>query len=194
MYGTLGFGLILGSLIMNPVDGRGQLALMVCDKTQASSAALESAQQTTEQIFRNSRIGVQWTNLPPATCTQPPMAAGITIVIAPESPKGWTSADAMGFAPGGTGDRPRAYIFMNLVNTFMNKFQIPVDRENALGTILGYAIAHEVGHVLLPGEPHTKTGIMSTDWSFAQWENALAGTLWFAPQHQEIMIKRLGTK
>ena len=36
-----------------------------------------------------------------------------------------------------------------------------VDQEPlAIGTFLGYAMAHELGHLLLPGRPHSAAGVM----------------------------------
>ena len=48
----------------------------------------------------------------------------------------------------------RAYIFTHRVEDLATHFQVGVAR------VLGKVIAHEVGHLLLPGNSHSSTGIM----------------------------------
>jgi hypothetical protein len=46
--------------------------------------------------------------------------------------------------------------------------------------LLGAAIAHEVGHLLLAGDAHTVTGIMSARWGPKENKDALMGVLTFS--------------
>jgi hypothetical protein len=39
------------------------------------------------------------------------------------------------------------------------------DHRRSIDVILAYAIAHEMGHVLLPAPAHTSTGLMKAEWS-----------------------------
>jgi hypothetical protein len=200
MNGTLGIGFILGSLIMSPTDDRGkdngdrrhkEMILMVCDRAGSGSTAQAMARETTIRIFGRAGIEVRWIDLPPDTCVRPQGSHGFMVVIAPQAPKGWTSPYSMGFAPGGTEGHGRAYVFMNLVKEFIDRFNGESDADRILGLILGHAIAHELGHLLIPGEAHTLDGIMKPRWAYSQWREAVEGSMRFDPRHEAIMRERI---
>ena len=48
-----------------------------------------------------------------------------------------------------------------------------------LSTILAYVIAHEIGHLLLPGNAHSPTGVMQAGWDKALVHDAARGSLTF---------------
>ncbi len=60
-------------------------------------------------------------------------------------------ANVLGQASRGTG---RAYIFTHRVTRLAQR------HEREVGRVLGRIVAHEVGHLLLPVNSHSKTGIM----------------------------------
>ena len=49
-------------------------------------------------------------------------------------------------------------------------------------TVLAYAMAHEIGHVLLDSLAHTRAGIMSTNWNRETWRLVSFGLLKFLPE------------
>ena len=112
------------------------------------------------------------------------------VVIAPDPPAHWPSSLAMGLAPVQTGLYPRAYVFYKLVLAFIAKFRLVQSRESAIGLIMGHAVAHELGHLLMPGEAHSY-GIMRHTWGYREWEEALSGSLLFNPNHAKLMRERL---
>ena len=56
----------------------------------------------------------------------------------------------------------------------------PSRHSAAFGIVLGHAIAHELGHLLIPGDAHGN-GIMRPYWAYREWQQALGGTLLFGP-------------
>jgi hypothetical protein len=48
--------------------------------------------------------------------------------------------------------------------------------------MLGHLIAHEIGHLLLPGKDHTASGIMRAQMRERDWALAVTGQLIFAPE------------
>jgi len=54
-------------------------------------------------------------------------------------------------------------------------------RNLDVGVMLAYAMAHEMGHLLLPYPSHAVTGIMHTDWDGADFAQMSADTLRFTP-------------
>jgi len=53
--------------------------------------------------------------------------------------------------------------------------------------VLGEAIAHELGHVLLRSSDHSTAGLMQARWNAATWQLASAGLLAFSRQEAERM-------
>jgi len=122
----------------------------------------------------------------------PPEIKGhVTVIIAEHSPTGWTGADAMGFAPARTGPYLRAYIFTDLIKVFLNKLMI--QDKTAFGIILGHAIAHELGHLVIPGDAHGN-GIMRPQWAYQEWQQAQQGTFLFSPNHARMLRKALQSR
>lgn len=60
--------------------------------------------------------------------------------------------------------------------------------------ILGYAIAHEIGHILLNLESHSDTGIMRAAWDLRQLQDACYGYLVFTPPQVEAIRLEIGRR
>jgi hypothetical protein len=73
------------------------------------------------------------------------------------------------------------------------------DRIEALGrlagisvaTLLGHAMAHEIGHVLLGTTEHSSDGIMKARWGKADYQRAAMGFLEFTPSQRAAIKERL---
>ena len=64
-------------------------------------------------------------------------------------------AEAMGYAPSSGGEGGRiAYVLSDRVE------QLSYTRGTDMAGVLGVAVAHELGHLLLPSNPHTQGGLM----------------------------------
>jgi hypothetical protein len=62
-----------------------------------------------------------------------------------------------------------------------------VDAPYVLPVILGYAIAHELGHLLLRDPGHSISGIMQPQWGDEQIRQALTGRLRFTSQQAKLI-------
>jgi len=83
------------------------------------------------------------------------------------------SATALGVTV--TGERSRrAYVIWPRVQN--------VSRRSAVGldAMLAVAIAHEIGHILLSHNAHTKNGLMRESWDANDLRSAAAGLLGFS--------------
>jgi hypothetical protein len=84
------------------------------------------------------------------------------------------NADAMGFAPYDASDRGRiAYVFQTRVDKIAKGYSA------APSVVMAVAMAHEVGHLLLPVNAHSKTGIMKAASGQAEFRLAVRGQLLF---------------
>ncbi len=86
-------------------------------------------------------------------------------------------AEAMGYAPssGGQGGRI-AYVLSDRVE------QLSHTRGTDMAAVLGVAVAHELGHLLLPSHVHTTDGLMRKDWTRRDFQNARDGLPLFTPE------------
>jgi hypothetical protein len=173
--------------------GRPHFMLAVCDQVGLNSGILALARQQTVIIFRRAEVDVTWIDLDPdARCAiTPNQPASFVVVILPQAPPNAATPDAMGFAPSRTGAFPRAYVFYNWVGTMVAILEDYNATTTGQGIVLGHAIAHELGHLLLPERTHSLTGIMSTAWHRRHWEDAVAGRLLFHKAEAKAMGNNL---
>jgi hypothetical protein len=78
-----------------------------------------------------------------------------------------------------------------MVTAFIENFAI--QDKSTFGIVLGHAIAHELGHLVIPGDAHGG-GIMRPYWAYREWEQALKGSLLFTPSHARALQKALQSK
>jgi hypothetical protein len=70
--------------------------------------------------------------------------------------------DAIGYTPASGADNGRiAYVLQNRVERIARGYGTEQD------VVLAAALAHELGHLLLPSKPHARTGLMSAAWNQA---------------------------
>ena len=63
-----------------------------------------------------------------------------------------------------------------------------------LATILGHAMAHELGHVLLGNTEHSPAGIMKARWGKADYQRASMGLMTFNSLEREAIQKRTAVR
>ena len=59
------------------------------------------------------------------------------------------------------------------------------------GDMLGFVIAHEVGHLLLGSTSHSSSGLMQARWDSSALHSALHNTLFFTPNQSATLRSRL---
>jgi hypothetical protein len=77
------------------------------------------------------------------------------------------------------------YIFFDRV------MEVTTNQGVAPALVLGVAIAHEIGHLLLPGESHALAGIMRGKLEPKDWPLAAQGHLSFTDQQRETITTGL---
>jgi len=77
-------------------------------------------------------------------------------------------------------------------NVYYNN--LAANREHAQlsdGDMLGFVIAHEVGHLLLGSNSHSPSGLMQARWDSSALHSALHNTLFFTPAQSASLRSRL---
>lgn len=70
----------------------------------------------------------------------------------------------------------RAYVFWLRVQRYAQQYTVGIEM------LLGGAMAHELGHLLLPPGSHASRGLMRATWDREQFRSVANGLLHFSPQ------------
>jgi hypothetical protein len=93
--------------------------------------------------------------------------------------------DAMGFTPGSDDERGRlAFVLIDRVS------EVAAGYGASPSLVLGAAIAHEVGHLLISKE-HSATGIMQPYFNQSDFRDARAGRLLFTSEQAEAVRQKV---
>jgi hypothetical protein len=92
---------------------------------------------------------------------------------------GATTPTALGYANPLAPEGVNATILYRRVIEAGNEHGVPI------GTLLGHAMAHEIGHVMLRSSGHAKNGLMAGDWDSAQFQRVRSGGLFFKRDEAE---------
>ena len=85
---------------------------------------------------------------------------------------------------GGTETGGVARLFYDRVTTVAH------ERRRNVSDVLGWAMAHEMGHLLLPYPSHSATGIMTAEWNADAFRHATDGALSFTPSQAALIRSR----
>jgi len=180
----------------NPAQSPAQnltIALRVYDYAGVAPAEYARAQEEASRVLRGAGLVTVWSDCPvPATkpqsnqtCRHTPGAPELVLRILPRLMAEGLGLEkgTLGFAQQSTDDAP-AYV----ANVFYHRVE-PLADELACSraVILGHAVAHEIGHLLLGANRHSASGIMRAHWSEKELHCASAGSLTFLPQQAELL-------
>ncbi len=157
------------------------------------SKALHEAIVMANRAFVAAHITVRWVNC--HTEESAPSCSG-------ETGPGVYEVSVIGAAPDGSGAKlphfamghalvvPKsnsvyARIFLPRVAQYAEKVGVPV------ASVLGYAIAHEVGHLVLGTPEHANFGLMKAVWSRSEAHLLVSGRMDFDPHSVKILRNRL---
>jgi hypothetical protein len=109
---------------------------------------LHRARQLVDDIFSRAGVQMDWTGGTEA----------LTVILSTDASRTmpWLHRGAMGYTPGDNGRGRLTYVLINRVSALAIRYRIQ------RSVVLGVAIAHELGHMLLE-DGHSATGIMKPD-------------------------------
>jgi hypothetical protein len=171
----------------NPLTIDRTLTILVYDYAGVQADTLQESEQETSRIFRYSGVDIAW--LPcriqgspiPLECPQAsPMTPVLRLVPRLQPVRNKVPAEAIGYSNGD---------FATISVEFAKRlWESGVAR---FPEILGHVMAHEIGHLLLPGEGHSTDGIMRAQWSLNEWRLLGRGKLNFAPEQSRFLRAEL---
>jgi len=163
-----------------------RITVLVYNYAHVPENTLGRAKQTALGIFRQAGVEIIWLDLPAVLATDLKEASTQPFV----SKEDLILRIVPRFEPGPP--RPRKErLGLPSANMAMISFQALQD-EAASGDatpeeILGAAIAHELGHVLLGSDSHSAKGIMRPHWKREDFERGPQGGLAFTPAQAQLI-------
>ena len=155
----------------------------VINAARVDEWTLSTALDQAAWIFRSAGVRLTWLECPrggiqtvePAMCfVDDPGVLVVRIMRQPAN--NWVAGDALGYAIVDGRSSTYATVFRNRVLAVTNQF-----RRCSEARLLGHAIAHELGHLLLGTSSHASYGLMAGHWGETALYRASLGVLQFSP-------------
>src|SRR5262245_16578876 len=137
--------------------------LQMTNEAQVPAPVFEKSRDEVTRIFASAGVAVRWTETTPRLTVR---------VVAQVLGFDRAASPVMGVALR-TAKESTAQVFFRQVQNFARTYDVD------LSTMLAYVMAHEMGHLLLPGNAHSPTGLMQADWDKALVRDAARGSLTF---------------
>ena len=163
---------------------RQVITVRVDDYRAVPDAMLPRAKEDVSRIYRLAGVDIKWIDAPD---TNPAAGVAIRIIIRRYSVSGPTGASAsvMGTSLGDAHDAGgSAFVFRDRV------MKVARERKQDAARLLGYAMAHEMGHLLLPYPAHSTTGIMRAEWDGDDLRHIGDGTMLFTPPQTTLIREK----
>ena len=160
---------------------RPTLLVMLQNDANVDSDLVAKAQSEVARLFDLIDVDLLWVTEVPAAGTRLRVVSVTTW-----EPPDKIQASVLGYtqvAPGKRGTR--AYVFWSRVERASSSFTASLDK------VLAVAIAHEIGHMLLPDGKHAKSGLMAAPWDPSHFRSASAGLLLFSEASAELIRREL---
>jgi hypothetical protein len=143
---------------------------------------LDSARKLASKTYERAGVTLLWAL---DETTEPDRALTIVLTVSSAAPPG-LGAEAMGVAPTpGDGTRGTvAYVFLDKVSSFAAAHRLVVAH------VLACALAHEIGHLLLPPNAHRPDSVMRDGWHPALFPPRAPGLLGFPPDQAKLLRLR----
>ena len=189
---TVGVMVTLGLAGAGPTADADQtepltIVLRVRDTAPVPEDVLTDAQTAVTAIFRQAGVQTVWRALSSwSVHTEAPREPRLTIaILSPGQTERLSSVlvrDALGLVVNGpTAHATVAYVFYHRVKHRTGSNGITP------APLLGAAMAHEIGHLLLPPKAHSPVGLMRADWTKADLQRIQRTELFFTPGQSELI-------
>ena len=143
------------------------LLVRIYDNAGVNSTELTSALKTTADILRRADLPADWVQCGarrdgpvPAVCDHPLSSGDVVVRLIKGSDKESGERRALGYSLfDASGESGFATVYYDRVDWLAKRAQYP------RAPVLGRAIAHEIGHLILRSNAHTETGLMREVWT-----------------------------
>jgi hypothetical protein len=171
----LSFSIAAGPAWASDLRVARHVAVAVCDLEAVPNVLMRVAEQVAGEVYRDIGIELDWAD---NECH--PGEGVFAVSIASRGIADTVVSDhTLGFAESGTRD---ATVLYDCVKRFARRYH--VNR----GVLLGYVMAHELGHLLLPPKSHSEAGVMR---AVIDLQLASERRLRFTPEQGALILGKL---
>lgn len=163
---------------------------LIVDGVTIEPSVVAEAKAEVTRIFLAEGVGMAWNGAGEmdAESASHYIERSLVILVRRNAARFPAPDDALGGAYGQGPARGRlAMIFFQRVQATAMKY---FDYHVSLGRIFGLAIAHEIGHMLLPAG-HSNTGLMKAAWGASEFLLAGRGKLMLSAAEGQVIRERL---
>jgi hypothetical protein len=174
------------------------LNTLIYDHAHVGSKILAQAERLAAEIFSGAGIEAQWTtgsvsdgvdltndfSAASPGCAQFLHSGTVRVQILAHAPPGF-SPQALGYALPCAKSGVQATVYADRVETVSRTTFAVFYR------VLGHALAHEIGHVLLRSDAHEDSGLMKGVWAKSDWQRAAVSIEPFTPGESRIISEQL---
>lgn len=190
--GLMAGGMMAVTLLWQPVRGAElawrALSVRVYDSAGVPKAALRAALDTAAQTLQPADLAVTWVACSTSSggrCAEPLRRGELMVRLVRSGAATPGDEESLGTAlldpRTGTGV---------LATVYVDRVERLARRSGDLGTLLGRAMAHEIGHLLMGGAEHAARGLMRPRWTRAEvTRNATADWRFAAPDLRAIKAR-----
>jgi hypothetical protein len=166
------------------------VSVSLSSQVQLPPALVRDGEGAASTIFARIRVPVVWSDPGQqasnalAACGGESATRNLAVEIVPHAPNGFSHialAMAMPYANSGI----RIVIFFDRVNPLLRGHDAPQ------ATVLGYVLAHEIGHVLQGVAHHSELGIMRARWLDNDFKQMGTGVLTFTSEDIQLIQRSL---
>jgi hypothetical protein len=150
--------------LMYVSSGRGHTTVLVFDSAGVAADTLQAAADTAAHLFSRQAVDIRWVVCRSgpahrAECGKPDGTARLLVRVLPHADRYPVSPAVFGVAlqTDSSEAAKHAVVFYDRLTEAAQKARCLVSN------VLGYVLAHEVGHLLLGAGKHSASGIMAAD-------------------------------
>ena len=184
----LGTSLFTGPLLARSPHTTLGLTVQVYNWASVAPRILTMAEDEATRVFREAGVTVSWLNCPLSIpeaaanpiCIEPCPPSRFAVRINSELPANLAKS-SLGVALSENGIYATIY--------YPRVAEYAKEGIATHSQILGHAIAHEMGHLLLGPVPHARFGIMRGGWTTEDLHSITMGAFLFSP-HQSALIRQ----
>jgi predicted Zn-dependent protease len=143
------------------------LVIQITNVSGAPPAIVEAAQHEVTRLYAEFGVPLEWSESQPS----------IRIILLPYETGDLRLSEkqVMGASVRTAGGNLVDYAFYHRVRDLAHRYDVSTEQ------VLACAIAHELGHLLLPLRGHSADGLMRACWSRSEFQRAEQGQLKFLP-------------
>jgi hypothetical protein len=170
------------SRMSDPREGRPSIAVTAYNHAAVAADVFGAAKSTLDRIFAAAGVALVWVD---SAAKTPPDRVRLVVRRRAEDPALRTMGQAIveRNSCGGI-----AFVFYAVVLDQAHR------AERDVSAVLGYAMAHELGHLLLPAPAHTHRGVMRPEWDGDDLRHLSDGSLAFSPEQSRAIASTVSMR